>query len=76
MSVATDIDRAIAQYVVGRCDDATPLAEAGLESLSVLRIIAEVIHDPEAELDAERLVELRTIADLKAWLRETNGGSR
>ncbi|BCJ67431.1 acyl carrier protein [Polymorphospora rubra] len=65
-----DLDTTIAKYASVAFDDSTPLLEAGLESLSLLRLAVEVATDDDAEIDATRLVDLRTVGDLKGWLRE------
>jgi hypothetical protein len=76
-----DLDATIARYATFTFDDSTPLLDAGLESLALLRLAVEVAADDDAEIDASRLVELHTIAELKEWLRELlptvqNGGTR
>lgn len=70
MPVASDLDATIARYATGGFTDATPLLEAGIESLSLLRLAVEVVADDNAEIDATRLIGLRTIGDLKAWLTD------
>jgi aryl carrier-like protein len=65
-----DLDPMIARYATVAFDDSTPLLEAGLESLSLLRLAVEVATDENAEIDASRLVDVRTVGDLKVWLRE------
>lgn len=73
-----DLDATIARYATFTFDDSTPLLDAGLESLALLRLAVEVAADDDAEIDATRLVDLRTVADLKEWLRDLNstGGVR
>ncbi|MFG2757231.1 hypothetical protein [Streptomyces wuyuanensis] len=44
------------------------LAEAGLDSLSVLRIASELIPDPDQEIDPTGLAAVRTVGDLRQWL--------
>ena len=68
MTVFPDLDMAIATYASVVVDDSTPLLEAGLESLSLLRLAVEVARDDDAEIDATGLVDLRTVGDLKTWL--------
>jgi len=68
MSRVLDLDTAIARHATAVFDDSTPLLDAGLESLSVLRLAVEVATDETAEIDATQLVEVRTVGDLKAWL--------
>ncbi|WP_309112092.1 acyl carrier protein [Actinosynnema sp. CA-248983] len=68
-----DLDAAIAKHATAAYDDSTPLLDAGLESLSLLRLAVEVAGDDDTEIDATRMVDLRTIGDLKAWLAEMAG---
>ncbi|MFM9368732.1 phosphopantetheine-binding protein [Streptomyces sp. Da 82-17] len=44
------------------------LAEAGIDSLSVLRIAGEIIPDPDAEIDPSGLAAVRTVGELQEWL--------
>ena len=67
---ALDLNPLIARYATVAFDDSTSLLEAGLESLSLLRLAVEVATDEDAEIDASRLVDVRTVGDLKVWLRE------
>jgi aryl carrier-like protein len=74
-----DLDATIARYATFTFDDSTPLLDAGLESLALLRLAVDVASDEEAEIDASRLVDLHTVADLKGWLTDIrttvqNGG--
>jgi hypothetical protein len=69
----TAFDGVIARYAVGEFDDTTPLRAVGLESLSVLRIVADLLTDPEAQVWPERLATVWTVGDLKAWLGELTG---
>jgi hypothetical protein len=76
-----DLDATIARYATFAFDDSTPLLDAGLESLSLLRLAVEVASDDDAEIDASRLVDLHTVADLKRWLSDMmpagqDGGAR
>jgi hypothetical protein len=68
-----DLDAVIARYATVAFTGATPLHEAGVDSLSLLRLASEVLADVDAEIDATRLVDLRTIDDLKAWLADPAG---
>lgn len=63
-----DLDATIARFATFSFDDSTPLLDAGLESLSLLRLAVEVAADDDAEIDASRLVDLHTVGDLKGWL--------
>ena len=65
-----DLDTVIARYAVGRVTDASSLAQAGLDSLAVLRIVVESVTDPEIEIAPSRLADVLTVADLKRWLGE------
>jgi aryl carrier-like protein len=65
-----DLDATIARYATFAFDDSTPLLDAGLESLALLRLAVEVATDEDAEIDATRLVDLQTVADLKGWLTD------
>jgi acyl carrier protein len=65
-----DLDATIARYATVTFDDSTHLQDAGLESLALLRLAVEVAADDDTEIDATRLVDLRTVADLKEWLRD------
>ena len=65
-----DLDAIITRYATFTFDDSTPLLDAGLESLALLRLAVEIAADDDAEIDATRLVDLHTVGDLKAWLIE------
>jgi acyl carrier protein len=65
-----DLDTVIARYAVGRVTDASSLAQVGLDSLAVLRIVVESVTDPEIEIAPSRLADVLTVADLKRWLGE------
>lgn len=71
-----DLDATIARYATFTFDDSTPLLDAGLESLALLRLAVEVASDDDAEIDATRLVDLHTVADLKQWLTDMAANSR
>jgi aryl carrier-like protein len=75
MPDAPDFDSAIAGYVGITFSDKTSLREAGLDSLSLLRLAVEVATDDDAEIDAVRLADLRTVGDLKRWLSVLVGSS-
>jgi hypothetical protein len=68
MTAQLDLDSTIARYATASFDDDTPLLDAGLESLSLLRLAVEVAADDDAEIDATRMAGVRTIGELKAWL--------
>lgn len=65
---AAELDRLIAAYAGGPFNDSTKLAEAGVVSLAVFRIIADLGPSTGVEINAERLADVHTIGDLKAWL--------
>jgi acyl carrier protein len=76
-----DLDATIARYATFAFDNSTPLLDAGLESLALLRLAVEVAADDDAEIDATRLVDLHTVGDLKEWLSDLtstapDGGAR
>jgi len=71
--LALDLDEAISAYATGEFEDTTPLAEAGVASLAVLRIVVDVLPDPSLELDTESLATVRTVGDLKQWLATLPG---
>ncbi|WP_326809737.1 hypothetical protein OIE62_40520 [Streptomyces scopuliridis] len=68
LTTPPDLDSAIAQYATADFDDSTLIQEAGLESLSLLRLAVEVAADEDTEIDAAGLVDVRTVGDLKVWL--------
>jgi acyl carrier protein len=68
MSLAPDLNATIARYATSPFTDVTTLQDAGLESLSLLRLAVDVAEDDDAEIDATRLVDLKTVSDLKDWL--------
>lgn len=70
MTAQLDLDAMIAKYATVSFDDDTALLDAGLESLSLLRLAVEVAADEDAEIDATRLVDLGTVGELKQWLTE------
>ena len=67
----TDFDAIIARYAIGDFTDDSPLTDVGVDSLSVLRMAAELATDPAQPVWPERLARLRTVGDLKAWLGAT-----
>lgn len=70
MTAQLDLDAAIAKYATASFDDSAALLDVGLESLSLLRLAVEVATDDDVEIDATRLVDLRTVGELKQWLAE------
>lgn len=70
MTAPLNLDSTIAKYATAAFDDSTSLLDAGLESLSLLRLAVEVAVDDDAEIDATRLVDVQTVGDLKKWLRD------
>ncbi|MET9845996.1 hypothetical protein ACFZC6_34830 [Streptomyces ossamyceticus] len=67
-TVSAAIDAVIRRNVRVPFEDCFGLAEAGLDSLSVLRIASEVIPDPDQEINPAGLADVRTVADLRCWL--------
>jgi acyl carrier protein len=70
MTAQLDLDSTIAKYATASFDDSAVLLDVGLESLSLLRLAVEVATDDDVEIDATRLVDLRTVGELKQWLME------
>jgi aryl carrier-like protein len=70
---AIDFDEVIARYAMWSFDDDTPLVQAGLDSLSMLRMVADLETDPDREIGAERLVAIDTVGELKTWLTSLYG---
>ncbi|MDM4784263.1 MULTISPECIES: acyl carrier protein [unclassified Micromonospora] len=66
----TDIDDLIARHAVGRFDDDTTLAAAGIGSLTILRMAVEAAPDDGTEIDASRLADVHTVGNLRVWLRD------
>jgi hypothetical protein len=73
MTITHRIDEVIARHALGAFDQETLLVHAGIESLSILRIITEAVPDPATEIDLARLVDVHTIGDLRSWLAEMAG---
>lgn len=67
---APDLDAVIGRFALWPFTDETPLIQAGVDSLSVLRIVADLAVSPGQEIGVERLVAIQTIGELKDWLRE------
>jgi acyl carrier protein len=70
MTDAEDIDTIISRYAMWSYQDDTTLVQAGVDSLSVLRMVSDLMPDPEREIGAERLVAIETVGELKAWLAD------
>jgi hypothetical protein len=68
MTAQLDLDSTIAKYATATFEDSTTLLDAGLESLSLLRLAVEVATDDDAEIDATQLVDIHTVGQLKTWL--------
>ncbi|MGW4213749.1 hypothetical protein ACWEIJ_37600 [Lentzea sp. NPDC004789] len=75
MSSAAQIHALIESHAAGSFTDSTTLVDAGVVSLSIFRMIAELRPDPGAELDIEGLAHVHTVADLKRWLGAIAGAS-
>ncbi|MGI5519925.1 acyl carrier protein [Micromonospora sp. CA-259024] len=69
-STLHDFDARIARYATGSFDDSTPLPQAGIDSLALLRLAVESAAASDTEIDASQLVTLRTVGDVKFWLRD------
>lgn len=65
-----EVEEVIARYTSVPFGDTTPLHNAGLDSLTLLRIAVDLAPGEDTEIDASGLVKLRTIKDLKGWLLE------
>jgi acyl carrier protein len=68
MTSAKAIDNIVRRYAVASFNDTSTLTDAGLESMSVVRIIVDLNFDPAIEIDMAHFAELRTVTDLKRWL--------
>ncbi|WP_305783556.1 phosphopantetheine-binding protein [Symbioplanes lichenis] len=64
------LDERIARHADGAFDDSTLLNEAGIESLTLLRLAVQVAPSNDTEIDASQLAAIRTVGELKAWLRQ------
>ncbi len=68
-----NVDEAISQAIrlaVRRdFDDASSLAEIGMDSLAVLRVVTALSDDPDREVDLAEVVDLRTVGEFRHWLR-------
>ncbi|MFP3986814.1 acyl carrier protein [Streptomyces sp. E11-3] len=62
------VNSAIAEFVRMPFTPASDLAEIGLDSLSVIRIVADVLPDADQEIDAAELADLRTVGQFQDWL--------
>src|SRR4029453_487791 len=60
MVPVSEVDATITRYASVAFDDDTPLLEAGLEALSLLRLAGEAATDDDAGDDATRLAPLPT----------------
>ncbi|MGH8791176.1 MAG: acyl carrier protein [Stackebrandtia sp.] len=69
-ALPADLDAVIGRYATWTFDDDTSLVQAGLDSLSVLRMVADLAPDPDREIGAERLVAIETVRELKTWLTD------
>jgi hypothetical protein len=69
-STLHDFDARIARYATGSFDDSTPLPQAGIDSLALLRLAVESAAGTDTEIDAGQLVRLRTVGDVKGWLSD------
>ncbi|MFT7836825.1 phosphopantetheine-binding protein [Saccharothrix sp. BKS2] len=65
---AEDIDATIRRFVRVPFTDASTLAEIGLDSLTTLRVVAELVPDPDREIDLAELADLKTLGRFRAWV--------
>ncbi|WP_229656369.1 acyl carrier protein [Burkholderia pseudomallei] len=63
------IREAIRRAVRRDFDDASSLAEIGMDSLAVLRVVTALSKDPDREVDLAEIVDLRTVGEFRHWLR-------
>lgn len=73
MAAPADLDAVIAKYATRGFTDSTALLDAGIQSLSLLRLVVDVLPDDDAEIDVTSTADLRTIGELKAWLVSLTG---
>jgi len=73
LAVTADVDALISSYATVGFTGSTRLLDAGVESLSLLRLAVEAMPDGDVEIDVIGLTELRTIEDLRAWLADLAG---
>jgi acyl carrier protein len=64
------ISEAIRLAVRRDFDDASSLAEIGMDSLAVLRVVTALSEDPDREVDLAEIVDLRTVGEFRRWLRQ------
>ncbi|RMI40639.1 acyl carrier protein [Streptomyces triticirhizae] len=58
----------IARFVRVPFTDNSGLAEIGLDSMSLVRVVVAFLPDTGQEIDAAALAELRTVGELRGWL--------
>ncbi|WP_186156445.1 acyl carrier protein [Burkholderia gladioli] len=51
-------------------DETSSLPEIGMDSLSVLRVVTALSEDLDREVDLAEIVDLRTVAEFRRWLRQ------
>jgi acyl carrier protein len=73
MPSAAELDDAIAKVATKEFTDTSTLPEAGIQSLSLLRLVVDLLPDDDAEIDVTKLGQIKTVGDLKAWLVELVG---
>jgi acyl carrier protein len=71
MTTSSDVRRVIARRT-GEQDFPwnSPLAALGIDSLLLLRIIADLVSDPDVTIDPATLVDVVTIGDLREFLAD------
>jgi acyl carrier protein len=73
-----DTVRAVISNRMGGSDDYavdTELTALGIDSLMLLRIIADLAVDPRLEIDPVRLADVATVADLRDFLAALTEGA-
>lgn len=75
MLLPADLDLTIARYATHSFTDATLLLDAGIPSLSLMRLVVDALPNGDTEIDVTSLVDLRTVGDLKSWLIGQAGGA-
>ncbi|MZE76257.1 phosphopantetheine-binding protein [Streptomyces xinghaiensis] len=72
------VDSALAKFIRVPYTPDSELSRIGLDSLSIVRIVVEVVPDADQEIDAGELAGLRTVGGFREWLRglAASGGAR
>jgi|tagenome__1003787_1003787.scaffolds.fasta_scaffold20881531_2 hypothetical protein len=68
-TAAARFTSALSQHITGPVADDVGLAQLGLDSLTLVRIVAHVLgEDSDREIDLRAFWELRTVAEFRQWL--------